>query len=221
MSSEESATHPHSHSDQLPLAVLKSKARPRLYSLEQYLRREERSMEKHEYYNGQIVRLPMAKGPHNIITANLISAVKVATKTLDKKYIAFSSSQLVYLPSLNFSLYPDALVVCEAPQYWDNNEVLLINPILIIEVLSKSTRAYDRGNKFREYKTLPSFMEYVLIEQTHFHAETFFREETDLWRNTIITDRTAALSLQSLGCAIQMADIYENIDFSPKPSLKR
>lgn len=218
MSSEESATHPHSHSDRLPLAVLKPKAKPRLYSLAEYLRREERSMEKHEYYNGKIVRLPMAKGPHNIITANLISAIKIATKTLDKRYIAYSSSQLVYLPTLNFGLYPDALVVCEAPQYWDDNEVLLTNPILIVEVLSKSTKAYDRGNKFREYRTLPSFMEYVLVEQTHCQAETFFREEPDLWRNTIVTDPTGTLSLQSLGCSIQLADIYENIDLSPKPS---
>ncbi len=171
-------------------------------------------MEKHEYYNGQIIQLPIARGTHNIIVANLITAIKMAAKPLPKRYQVFSSDQKVYLPSLNFGLYPDALVVCETPEYWDDNEVLLVNPILIVEVLSKSTKSYDRGDKFLEYKTLPSFMEYVLIEQNNCLGETFFREEPDLWRNTIVTDPVKTLSLQSLGCSIQMADIYEHISFN-------
>ncbi len=214
MQPEESATaHPLGHATQSSLAVLKPKVRPRQYSLEEYLRREERSLEKHEYYNGQIIRLPLARGTHNIIGANIIAAIKTATKPLSRSYQIFSSDQKVYLPTLNFGLYPDALVVCETPQYWDENETLLVNPILIVEVLSKSTKAYDRGDKFREYKTLPSFLEYVLIEQNSCLAETFFREEPDLWRNTIVTNPAGTLSLQSLGCSIQMADIYEHITF--------
>jgi len=205
---------PLSHPNRPSLATLNPKPQPRLYTLEEYLRREERAKEKHEYYNGQIKRLPKAKGPHNEIAANLIAAIKIATKLSPKTYRIFSSQQLVYLPSLNIGLYPDALVVCETPQYWDKNQVLLVNPILIVEVLSKSTKAYDRGDKFREYKTLPSFMEYVIIEQTLYQAETFFREEPDLWRNTIVTDPAGTLPLHSIGCSIQMADIYENITFT-------
>lgn len=214
MQSEGSATsHPLGRAGQTASAVLKSKPQPRRYTLEEYLRREERAIEKHDYYDGQITRLPMAKGPHNEIAANVIAAIKTATKSLSVKYRIFSSDQKVYLPSLNFGLYPDVLVVSEVPEYWDENEVLLINPVLIVEVLSKSTKAYDRGDKFLEYKTLPSFLEYVLIEQTTCRAETFFREEPDLWRNTIVTDPAATLSLPSLGCSIQMADVYEHISF--------
>lgn len=209
------AALPLSPSHRLSLATLNSKPQPRLYTLEEYLRREEKAKEKHEYYNGQIIRTPMAKGPHNIISMNIGSALKVALKTAEKRYIVFSSDQKVYLPTLNFGLYPDALVVCETPQYWDDNQILLINPILIVEVLSKSTKSYDRGDKFREYKTLPSFLEYVLIEQTQCQAETFFREEPDLWRNTIVTDPVGILALHSIGCSIQMADIYEHIVFDP------
>lgn len=92
--------------------------------------------------------------------------------------------------------------------------MLLINPILIVEVLSKSTKAYDRGEKFLKYKTLPSFMEYVLIEQTTYQAETFFREAPDLWRNTIVTDPAGTLSLQSLSCSNNMASIYRHVKFA-------
>lgn len=196
-----------------PLAVLKPAKQPRRYTLEEYLRREEKSLERHEYYDGTIIRVPMARGTHNEIAASTITALKNAVKPLKTKYRIFTSNQKIYLPPLNFGLYPDALVVCEKPLYWDDNEVLLINPILIVEVLSKSTGAYDRGDKFSEYKTLSSFKEYVLIEQTNCRVESRFREEPDLWRETIVTDPNGKITLKSIGCSITLADIYENIEF--------
>ena len=117
-----------------PLAVLKSIREPRYYTLSEYLRREEHSRELHEYYNGIITKLPMALGPHNIISANMATVLNMAFMAENKSYIVFNSQQLVYLPELNFSLYPDVLVVCETPQYYDKNEVLLINPVLIVGV---------------------------------------------------------------------------------------
>jgi len=198
-----------------PLAILKPTKQPRLHTLEQYLRREEGAMERHEYYDGRIIKLPMTRGPHNEIAANVISALKTTVKLVKNKYRVFSSNQLVYLPELNFGLYPGALVVCEKPTYWDNNQVLMTNPVLIVEVLSKSTRTYDRTEKFSEYKSLPSFQEYVLIKPDRCSVETRFREEPDLWRDTRITDLSASLLLRSLGCSILLADIYENIEFEP------
>ena len=203
-----------------PLAVLKPTKQPRRYTLEEYLRREEKSLERHEYYDGTIIRVPMAKGPHNIIGANTITALNIALKSAPKKYIVFNSNQKIYLPPLNFGLYPDALVVCEKPLYWDDNEVLLINPLLIVEVLSKSTSAYDRGDKFSEYKTLPSFKEYVLIEQTGCKVESRFREEPDLWRETVVTDPNNHIFLKSIGCRLSLADVYENIEFKTLPPAK-
>lgn len=194
-----------------PLAVLKPEKEPRLYTLAEYLRKEERSNELHEYENGIITKLPMAKGPHNIISANVTWALKNVIKTEKKNYVVLGNQQLVYLPELNFSRYPDILVVAEAPLYWENNECLLINPILIVEVLSRSTRSYDRKGKFDEYITLNSFKEYLLVDQKKCHVERRFREEHDLWRNTNFTDISDSIPLKSLDCSISMEDIYENV----------
>jgi Uma2 family endonuclease len=196
-----------------PLAVLKPTKPPRRFTLEEYLRREERSLERHEYFDGIIVPVPMAKGPYNIITANIIVALGNALQAADKDYTLFTNSQKVYLPSLNFGLYPDALVISESPVYWDDNEVLLINPLVIVEVLSRSTRTYDRSEKFSEYKTLPTFREYVLIEQTKCMVETRFREEPDLWREKTYTNMNDRILLRSIGCSIALADVYRKIQF--------
>lgn len=194
-----------------PLAELKAAKKTRHYSLEEYLQKEERANERHEYFDGIIIPKPMAKGPHNIIAMNMGTALNNAIEAAQKNYTVFGSNQKVYLPQLNIGLYPDVLVVCETPQYWDDNEVLLINPVLIVEVLSKSTRKNDRGNKLREYKTLASFQEYVLIEQDKCHIETSFREEVDLWRDTVVRDIQASLVLKSIGCSINVERIYRKV----------
>jgi Uma2 family endonuclease len=196
-----------------PLAQIKSKRAPKLYTLGEYLRREESSRERHEYFNGIITPVPMAKGPHNEITANVIGALKNAIKKTDKVYRVFSNNQKIYIPELNAGYYPDVLVVSEKPEYWDDEQLLLTNPLLIVEVLSKSTRNFDHNNKFSHYKTLPSFNEYVLIEQTHCQVETWFREEPDLWRTTTVNDPAGMLHLRSVGSELSMAEIYEHISF--------
>ena len=205
--------YPEGATQKNPLAVLKPTKPPRRYRLEEYLRREERSQERHEYFDGIIAPVPVAKGPYNIITANIIVALGNALQAADKDkdYTLFTNSQKVYLPSLNFGLYPDALVISENPVYWDDNEVLLINPLVIVEVLSRSTRTYDRGEKFSEYKTLPTFREYVLIEQNKCLVETRFREEPDQWREKTYTDINDRIVLRSIGCSIALADVYRKI----------
>jgi Uma2 family endonuclease len=194
-----------------PLAVLKPEKEPRRYTLAEYLRREEKSTELHEYYDGIITKLPMARLPHNVITSNVITTLNFAFKIQGKKYLVVGGQQLVYLPALNFGLYPDVLVVTNTPLYWDNNQVLLINPILIVEVLSKSTKKYDRTTKFTEYKTLESFKEYVSIDQNKCYIETYFKEKQGVWHGTDYADITDSIYLKSLDCSIALADIYENI----------
>lgn len=185
----------------------------RWVSLEAYIRREAKHVHKHEYLDGKIVRMPYAKGPHNEISANIVAALKSALKILPKKYRVFSSDQKIYFPELNHGSYADALAVSEKPEYWDDNQLLLINPLLIVEVLSDSTEAYDRQGKFAKYKTLPSFQEYVLVKQNKCHVETWFRQEPGLWRETIVTDPAGKIELKSLGCSISLADVYEHIEF--------
>ena len=146
---------------------------PHNYTLAEYLLREARVASKHEFYNGLIIKMAGAKFKHNAIASNTLSALNAALKTLEKKYWAINSDQKVYLESENIALYPDALVICEKPEYWNGREDLLTNPLLIVEVASKTTRQYDRGEKFMLYRSLPSFRpnELVvieLIEYTHF-----------------------------------------------------
>ena len=196
-----------------PTAILNPGKPPRRYTLSEFLRREERAKERHEFYNGLISKVSMATGPHNIAVANITAALVQSFSARNKPYLVFGSQQLVYLPDLNFSLYPDVLVVAEAPLYWDENEVLLINPLLVVEVLSKSTRGYDRTEKFAAYKTLQSFREYLLVDPYHCRMESRFREEPDLWRESIVTELDKSISLKSVGSELQLADVYRHITF--------
>ena len=194
-----------------PLAVLKPEREPRYYTLSEYIRREEHSEGLHEYYNGIIIKLPMAKGPHNTIIMNLGTVLNNAIEANDKNYRVMGGQQAVYLSRLNLSLYPDVLVVTETPVYFDKNEVLLINPILIIEVLSRSTKSYDRIEKFTKYKTLESLREYVLVDQKMCYVESRFREEPNLWRDTIVQDMSSSIYLKSIDCTIDIEKIYKHI----------
>jgi Uma2 family endonuclease len=196
-----------------PLAALEPIKKPPLYTLAAYLQKEERSKDRHEYFNGIIKKRTMAKGPHNIVVANVTTAIHNALDAMRSDYTVFGSQQLVYFPELNYCVYPDVLVVAETPRYWDKNEVLLINPLLIVEVLSRSTRTYDRNDKFQEYKTLPSFREYVLIDPTKCHIETSFREEPDLWRDKTYKNMEDVIYLKSLDCTINIHSIYKKITF--------
>lgn len=196
------------------LPVLKNKPDPRERTLEQYLKFEERSKHKHEFINKHIVKMPGSKGPHNIISMNIGTAIKYAVKQLSQKYLVFSSDQKIYLPATDDALYGDMLTVCERPLYWDEAQVLLINPLVIVDVLSKSTKKYDRGDKFMKYKTLESFREYVLIEQDSPRVETWFREEPGLWRETIVEGLSTKIALRSMGISIDLADIYDGIQLT-------
>ncbi len=193
----------------------------RRYTLEQFLEKEAKSINKHEFIDGQIFKMPYAKGPHNIISANMVTEMNIKLRKLEKNYVIFPSDQMVYFPSLDQGVYADALAVCEKPLYWDDNQLLLINPIIVVEVLSKSTSKYDRSGKrnaarFDKYKTLESIREYVLIRQDECYAEVWYRESPGRWQETIITDMKGELPLQSVGIKIAMEWIYKNVELKEK-----
>ena len=191
---------------------LKSKRESKTYTFVEYLRKEAKSVDKHEFINGKIIKMPYARGPHNIIAANISGEMRSAFKKLETKYLIFSSDQQIYLPKLDEGVYADTLAVCEKPLYWDDNNLLLINPIIVIEVLSKSTSKYDRTGKFDKYKTLESFKEYVLIRQDACYAEVWYREKPGLWHETIVTELDGVLPLQSVGISIEMREIYSGVE---------
>lgn len=191
------------------------------YTLEQYLEKEakslgRRSADKHEFIDGQIIKMPLANGSSNIIKANSTATLSNNLDELDKNIIVFSSNQKVYIPDFDEIIYADALAVCEEPLYWDDNQLLLINPIVVVEVLSKSTSKYDRNGKFDKYKTLESFKEYVMIRQGEYYAEVWYRESPGRWQETIVTDIKGELPLQSVGISISMERIYRNVELKGK-----
>jgi Uma2 family endonuclease len=196
---------------------LKKEKVKKTYTLDEYLRREEKSVDKHEFYNGQIVKMPNAKFYHNLTSGNVSAAIKIAVKLLSKKYLVLGDGQKIYIEPENISVYPDGLVVSEAPIFYKDQEYLLTNPLLIVEVLSRSTQAYDKQGKFDLYTNLPSFHEYVMVDPKRYFVETRFREEEDLWRIKTEKDPTKSVLLRSMGISISLEDIYENVVF---PSAK-
>lgn len=183
------------------------------YTLEEYLQREERSLHKHHFINGDIITMPGAKLRHNLIATNTTYLLKKLTQTLEKKYLVVNSDQKIYIESANTVLYPDALVVCEVPVFWNDREDLIVNPLLIVEVLSKSTRKYDRGNKFTFYKACPTLKEYVVIDQFEPLLESWYRVGDTTWDNTLQTDLSQSLVLRSLGIELPLKEVYDKIDF--------
>ncbi len=195
-------------------AELKKKEKvQKTYTLDEYLRREEKSVDKHEFYNGQIVKMPNAKFYHNLTSGNVSAAIKIAVKLLSKKYLVLGDGQKIYIESENISVYPDGLVISESPIFYKDQEYLLTNPLLVVEVLSRATQAYDKQGKFDLYTHLPSFHEYVLIDPKKHFVETRFREEPDLWRIKTEKDSNQSILLRSLGVSISLEDIYENVVF--------
>lgn len=184
------------------------------YTLDEYLTREARSLQKNEFYNGKIVRMAGAKARYNQIAANLTGALKYALRPLPRKFIVYNSDQKVYIESENVGVYPDALVVCEEPQFWQGREDLIVNPLLVIEVLSRSTASFDKSGKFLLYEQLPSFQEYVLVEQNYPRVESWFRTTEHSWDKTVQGDIDGVIALRSVGVSILLSEIYEHVAFA-------
>lgn len=198
------------------LKKAKTMRTPKEYTFEEYLRREEKSVEKHEFYNGKIIKMPGGTHIHSEISMNVATAIKIALRPISIKFHVYNSDLKIRIEPTNTGVYPDALVICEEPEFWQDRRDVIVNPLLIVEVLSPSTQAYDRLGKFELYKLLPSFQEYVLVNTDTHSVETRFQEETDLWRIKTEKDIANFVNLRSLGISISMADIYENIVFPDK-----
>lgn len=180
----------------------------RTYSVSEYLALENQSGQKFEYYNGKLHQMAGGTIPHNRISRNILTALDT---TLTEQFEAFGSDQKIFLSKYDFYVYPDAVVVAGTPIESDKVSSALINPILIIEVLSPSTEGYDKGNKFIQYQSLPSFKEYVLIRQDKPEIQTSYREETDLWRNKEFAGLENALHLRSVDLNIPIKAIYRRV----------
>jgi Uma2 family endonuclease len=182
------------------------------YTSEEYLDLELNSQERHEYINGAIIPMTGGTPNHNDIAGNLYVLLKLALK--GKAYRTFYTDQRLWVPKRNLHTYPDVMVVEKPLQLQTGRTDTVINPCLIAEVLSKSTQDYDRGEKFVAYRTTEGFCEYLLIDQHTIHVEHFVKTAAHQWRFTEYDDPNVTLSLNAIGIQIQIADLYENIDFT-------
>jgi Uma2 family endonuclease len=185
----------------------------RTYTPAEYLALERASETKHEYFRGEIFARAGAKFAHNRIGFNLIGVFHSLFK--DRPCVALSSDMRVKCPTGLYT-YPDVSVVCGTPELEDDGQDTLLNPQVIIEVLSPSTEAYDRGKKFEHYRTLSSLREYVLIAQDHASVERFVRpQDAGPWTWTVQNDLQDMLELATVDCRIFLADIYQGVAFPP------
>ncbi|MEO6639497.1 MAG: Uma2 family endonuclease, partial [Ginsengibacter sp.] len=129
------------------------------YSIAEYLAMEENSVEKHEYYNGKIIKMSGGTYNHNLIASNIITTLNMLLEEKQQEYAVLGSDMKVYSPRILSFVYPDAVVVCEKPLFYEERKDIITNPLLIVEVLSPSTEDYDRKGKFFDYKQIPSFKE--------------------------------------------------------------
>lgn len=185
-----------------------------IHSIQEYLFFEDQSEKKYEFENGTFIEMPGASFIHNLIETNLATTLKLHLKEKSPKLFVLGSNIKIHIAAVNTIRYPDALVIGEKVEFLEGRTDVLLNPILIAEILSPSTERIDRGLKFEEYKMIPSLKEYVLIHQDQPLVSTYFREEESLWRIQSTFGSDSAVQFQSVGCVLQLAEIYENIKFT-------
>lgn len=189
-------------------------------SEEEYLAIERVAEWKSEYYAGEMFAMVGTSISHTRIVANLI--FELMSRFRGGPCEAFSTDLRLRVDATGLYTYPDVMVVCGGPESIDGVMDTITNPTLIIEVLSPSTENYDRGAKFDQYRRLPSFKEYVLVAQDRPSVETYLRsaEGTD-WRYQATTELEGVAKFASIGCEIQLADIYRRVEFPEQaPSLR-
>jgi Uma2 family endonuclease len=183
------------------------------FSFEEYLEMEKTAIEKHEFHNGQLHTMAGATKIHNHISGRIITALNNCLDEREEDYAVCTSDMKVRITAKNKAVYPDVTVIQGEAVYYLDNERVVMNPILLVEVLSDSTEDYDRGLKFDFYKTLPSFREYVLVSQNEPKVEVFFLQNTEenVWEKTTYEGLDAVVGLRSIGCPIKMKQIYHRV----------
>ncbi|MBK7939640.1 MAG: Uma2 family endonuclease [Lewinellaceae bacterium] len=183
-----------------------------LYTVDEYLKVEARSGERYEFYNGNIIPMPGGTISHNRICRNILSELDQIFK-IRPGFEIFGSDQKIYLPEYHYYLYPDAVVVAEIPVAAEEMASAIINPLLIIEVLSPSTGQYDREQKFLQYRSIPGFKEYALVRQDAPEVLTFFREKPDTWKEFMVKGIDQNVHFQSVSVDLALQLIYRNVEF--------
>lgn len=179
-------------------------------TFEEYIVRERQAEFKSEYFPDEIVALAGAGRTHNLIVANLIREMGTMLKTRPCR--VYPSDMKVKVVRSGALLYPDVMVVCGEEKLVDESGDCLLNPTVVIEVLSESTERYDRGKKFEHYRQLESLAEYLLVSSDEIRVEKFTRQSSGLWMLSETTGIDESVVLESVSCSLALSEIYLKVD---------
>jgi Uma2 family endonuclease len=180
------------------------------YSPEEYLELETAVECRSEYHDGQIIPMAGGKPNHNKISLNLSSALNFAFRKT--AYDVFMSDLRLWIPDCRLYTYPDVMVVQTPLVFAENRQDTIINPLAIAEILSDSTEKYDRGDKFRMYRSIPNFKEYLLVSQTAMQVEKFTKNETNQWVLSEYAGKDAKITFDSFELEISLDELYDRVE---------
>ena len=178
---------------------------------EAYLAIERQAAYKSEYFNGEMFAMAGASPHHVLIVTNVASELRWQLKK--RPCTVYSTDLRVKVSTTGLYTYPDVTVVCGQPQFDDEHQDTLLNPTLIVEVLSQSTKDYDRGEKFEQYRTLESLREYILIAQNRCHVEQFVRQPDNRWLLSESNQLEDIIELSSIGCHLALTEAYDTVEW--------
>ncbi|HTN92936.1 MAG TPA: Uma2 family endonuclease [Sorangium sp.] len=181
-------------------------------SPEEYLALERASEQKHEYANGEIFAMSGCSREHSLLAGSVQR--ELGNALLERPCEVHTSDMRVKIPSAGRYVYPDASVVCGDPVFEDAEVDTLMNPNVIVEVLSDASEAYDRGDKFAQYRSVPSITDYVLVSQKAVRIEHFQRQPDGRWLLSILGPG-AQLALESIGVVIEVDRVYLKVPLAP------
>ena len=182
----------------------------------EYLALERSSEIKHEFIAGELYAMSGASETHNLIASS--TNAMLYNQLRGRPCKIYHSDMKVRTPATRSYTYPDITVVCGEAQIADDQRDILLNPTVIIEILSPTTERYDRGKKFQHYREIPSLQEYVLIAQDSPRVERFVRQEGGFWQFSDTHGLEASLALDSIACTQHLAEIYEQVSFDESPN---
>lgn len=180
-------------------------------TLEEYLERELHAEFKNEYFNGEIFPMFAVTPQHAAIVANVIGEIRLQLK--GKPCRVYSSELRLRVTPTGLYTYPDMMVICGDLQLVEGRTDTVMNPVLIVEVLSKSTQDYDRGQKFEHYRTLSSLIDYLTVAQDDPHVVHYTRQSANSWLLVDFADLGQSIALGSISCVLPLAEVYDKIDW--------
>lgn len=185
------------------------------FTLDEYRAIEETAEERHEYCNGEIITMSGGSEVHSAIACNLL--IYLGFLLRDTDFRLYNSDLRVWIPEYRCGTYTDLMVVNGEPEFNADRTDEILNPLLIVTILSPFTEAYDRGEKFRRYRSIPSFCEYLLVSQTEPYIEQYYNcdhPNSDRWQWQVYDGLDRAIVLHSLNIELPMSEVYRRINFS-------